>query len=55
MKVWRVVVQSELNSLPECLLVCNLVIMEWMVAITGDRMGLFRDFSLRRKNFENRF
>jgi hypothetical protein len=39
----------ELNSLPECLLVCNLVVMEWTAAITGDRMGLFRDFYLKRK------
>jgi hypothetical protein len=41
MKFWSVVVQMELNSLPECLLVCNLVVMEWMAAITGDRVGLF--------------
>jgi len=55
MKVWSMVVQRELNSLPEYLLVCNLVVMEWMAAITGDCMGLFRDFSLRRKILENRF
>jgi hypothetical protein len=38
------VVQRELNSLPECLLVCNLVVMEWTAAITGDLVGLFPDF-----------
>ncbi len=54
-KVWSVVVQRELNSLPECLLVCNLVVMERTAAITGDHMGLFRDFSPRRKILENRF
>jgi hypothetical protein len=49
MKVWSIVVQRELNSLSECLLVCNLVVIEWMTAITGDCVGLFWDFSLRRK------
>ncbi len=43
------VVQRELNSLPECLLACNLMVIEWTTAITGDCMGLFWDFSLRRK------
>jgi hypothetical protein len=32
MKVWSVVVQRELN----------LVVMEWMAAITGDCVGFFR-------------
>jgi hypothetical protein len=45
MKVLSVAVQRELSSLPECLLVCNLVMMEQMAAITGDRVGLFQDFS----------
>jgi hypothetical protein len=27
--------------------------MEWTAAITGDRLGLFLDFSLRRKIFGN--
>ncbi len=49
------VVQRELNSLPECLLICNLVVMEWMAAITGDRVGLFWDFSPRIKILENHF
>jgi hypothetical protein len=49
MKVWSMVVQRELNSLPECFLVCNLVVIEWMAAITGDCVGLFWDFYLRRK------
>jgi hypothetical protein len=53
MKVWSMVIQRELNSLLECLLVCNLVVMEWTAAITGDCMGLFQDFSLRRKILEN--
>jgi len=39
-------VQRELNSLPECLLVCNLVVMEWMAAITGDCVGYFRIFGI---------
>ncbi len=43
------VVQRELNSLPECLLVCNLVVMEWTATITGDLLGLFQDLSRRRK------
>jgi hypothetical protein len=55
MKVWSVVVQRELNSLPECLLVCNLVVIEWTAAITGDRMGLFQDLSPKRKILENHF
>ncbi len=55
MKVWSVVVQRELNSLPECLLICNLVVMEWMAAITGDCVGLFWDFSPRIKILENHF
>ncbi len=45
MKVWSVVVQRELNSLPECLLVCDLVVMEWRAVITGDHEGWFRYFS----------
>ena len=49
------VVQSELNSLPECLLVCNLVVMESTAAISDDRVGLFQDFSLKRKILENHF
>jgi hypothetical protein len=53
MKVWSMVIKRELNSLLECLLVCNLVAMEWTAAITGDCMGLFQDFSLRRKILEN--
>jgi hypothetical protein len=37
MKVhWSMVVKSELSSLSECLLVCNLVVREQMAAITGD-------------------
>ncbi len=60
-KVWSVVVlllKRELNSLPLCLLVRNLVVycvvvllvvMEWMAAITGDCVGQFLDFSPRRK------
>ncbi len=55
MKVWSTVVQRELNSKPLCLLVCNLVAMEWTAAITGDCVGLFWDFSLRRKILENHF
>ncbi len=42
-------VQKELNSMLECLLVCNLVVMEWTAAIIGDLLGLFQDFSPRRK------
>jgi hypothetical protein len=30
-------------------------VMERTAAITGDHMGLFRDFSPRRKILENRF
>jgi hypothetical protein len=58
MKVWSVVVlllKMELKSLPGCLLVCNLVVMEWTA---GDSVGLFRDFqdfSLRRKKFGELF
>jgi hypothetical protein len=55
MKVWSVVVQRELSSLPERLLVYNLVVMEWMATITGDCVGLFWDFSQRRKILENCF
>jgi len=55
MKVWSVLVLRQLNTLLECLLVCNLVVMEWTAAITGDSVGLFRDFSPRRKILENRF
>jgi hypothetical protein len=55
MKVWSMVVQRELNSLLECILVCNLVAMELTAAITGDHVGLFRDFSPRRKILENCF
>ncbi len=47
--------KMELKSLPGCLLVCNLVVMEWTA---GDSVGLFRDFqdfSLRRKNWVNCF
>jgi hypothetical protein len=55
MKVWSMLVQRELNNLPECLLVCNLVVMEWTAAITDDHVGLLRDFSLRRKILENSF
>ncbi len=50
MNVWSMVVQRELNSLPECLLVCNLVVMEWTAAITGDCMGYF-GISLRGEKF----
>jgi hypothetical protein len=50
-----VVVQRELSSLPECLLVCNLVVMEWTAIITGDQVGLFRDFSLGRKIWRTLF
>ncbi len=49
------VVQRELNSLQECHLICNLVVMEWMAAISGDCANTFLDFSLRRKILENRF
>jgi hypothetical protein len=55
MKVWSVVVQRELSSLPECLLVYNLVVMEWTGANVGDCVGLFWDFSPRRKLLENCF
>jgi hypothetical protein len=55
MKVSSIGVQRDLNSLPECHLVCNLMVMEKTAAITDDRMGLFQDFSLRRKILENRF
>ena len=55
MKVWGRVGQGELNSLPECLLICNLVMMWWTAAITGDHVGLFWDFSPRRKILENHF
>jgi hypothetical protein len=48
-------VQRELNSLPQCLLVCNLVVMEWAAAITGDQKGLSRDFSPKRKILGNHF
>ncbi len=47
--------EGELNSLPECLLFSNLVVIEWMAAITGDHMGLSRDFSPTRKILENHF
>ncbi len=49
MKVWSVVVQRELNSLLECLLIFNLVVMEWMAVITGDLVRLFQDSSPRIK------
>ncbi len=49
------VVERELNSLPEYLLVCNLVVIKWTAAVTGTCMGLFRDLSPRRKILENRF
>jgi hypothetical protein len=55
MKVWSMVVQRELNSLPECPLVYNLVVMEWTAAISGDCMGLFRDFSPWKKILEDNF
>jgi hypothetical protein len=67
MHVWSVVVlllKRQLNSMPWCLLVCNLVVycvvvlfvvMERTVAITGDPVGLFQDFSLRRKIWGNYF
>jgi hypothetical protein len=29
--------------------------MEWMATVTGDRVGLLLDFSLRRKKFGNHF
>ena len=45
--------KRELNSLPWCLLVCNLVVllavMEWTAANTGDRVGLFLVFLLGEK------
>jgi hypothetical protein len=51
--------KNELNSLPWCLLVCNLVVllvvMGWTAAITGDSVGLFLDFSPGRKIWGNRF
>ncbi len=43
MKVWSVVVERELNSPPECLLICNLVVIEWTAEITGDRMVMISD------------
>ncbi len=55
MKVWTMGVQRELNCQTECLLVCNLVVMECMATISGDHVGLFWDFSLRRKILGNRF
>jgi hypothetical protein len=55
MKVWSVVVQRESSSLPGRLMVYNLVVMEWTATITGDFVGLFWDFSPRRKILENRF
>jgi hypothetical protein len=36
-------------------MVVLLVAMEWTAAITGDRMGLFLDFTLRRKNLGQPF
>jgi hypothetical protein len=35
-------------------MVVLLVAMKWMAAITGDCMGLFLDFSVRRKIWGNR-
>jgi hypothetical protein len=55
MKGWRMVFQRELRSLPEYLLVCNLVVMVWTATITDDRLGLFQDFSPSRKTLENCF
>ncbi len=55
MKVWSAVVQKELNSLPECLLICNLVVMEWTAAITGDYVGYFGIILPGEKNLENHF
>jgi hypothetical protein len=57
MKVWSMVVlllKKELKSLLVCNLVVYcmvvlLVVMKWSAAITGDCMGLFLDFSIRRK------
>jgi hypothetical protein len=61
-KVWCMAVllsKRELNSLPWCLLVCNLVVLlvaiEWTATITGDCVGFFLDFSPRRKMFGNHF
>jgi hypothetical protein len=48
-------VQRELKSMPECLLVCNLVVMEWTAAITGERVGLYQDFFAEKKNFGELF
>jgi hypothetical protein len=50
MKVWSVVVQRELNILLECLLVCNLVVVEWTATITVTAWGYFRIF-LQGENF----
>ncbi len=36
-------------------MVVLLVVMKWTAAITGDHMGLFLDFSLRRKFGETVF
>ncbi len=55
MKVWSMVVQKELNSLPECLLICNLMVMEWTAAITGDYVGYFGIILPGEKNLENHF
>jgi hypothetical protein len=67
MNVWSVVVlllKRQLNSLPWCLLVCNLVVycvvallvvMEWTAAITSDREGLFKGFFSEEKNLGQLF
>jgi hypothetical protein len=54
MKVWSVVIlllKKGMNTLPECLLVCNLVVLEWAAAIAGDCIGLFQSFSSEAKSF----
>jgi hypothetical protein len=50
MKVWSMVVQRELNCLPECLVVCNLVVTEWMAALLVTVWGYFWIF-LRGEKF----
>ncbi len=50
MRVWSVMVQRELNSLPKCLLVCNLMVMEWTVPLLVTIWGYLGVF-LRREKF----
>jgi hypothetical protein len=52
MKVSSMGVQRDLNSLPECHLVCNLMVMEKTAAITGE---VILGFFAEEKNFGEPF